>query len=56
MRIAMVLSWILSSLLVLTSLSFAAESDVDRLLELLVEKKVLTAPDAAGFRADLALM
>jgi phosphate-selective porin len=35
--------------------SFAAESDVDKLLDLLVEKKVLTTEDAAGFRADLAL-
>lgn len=35
--------------------SFAAESDVDRLLNLLVKKGVLTAEDAAGFRADLVV-
>lgn len=34
--------------------SFAAESDVDRLLNLLVKKGVLTAEDAVGFRAELA--
>lgn len=38
------------------TLSFAAETDVDRLLNLLVEKGVLTEEDAAGFRADLAIL
>ncbi|MBI4946617.1 MAG: hypothetical protein HY840_09470, partial [Bacteroidetes bacterium] len=33
----------------------AAETDVDRLLDLLVEKGVVTKDDAVGFRADLAV-
>lgn len=55
MKVILVFSWLLIIILVLTPLSFAAESDVDRLLELLVEKKVLTHGDAAEFRADLAV-
>ncbi len=55
MKIFLIFSWLLVSLLVLTPLSFAAESDVDRLLDLLVEKGVVTKDDAAGFRADLAV-
>lgn len=48
-------SLLILSFLFLTSISQAAESDVDRLLELLVEKNVVSADDAAGFRADLAI-
>lgn len=55
MKVISVLGWLLVSLLIFTSLSFAAESDVDRLLELLVEKGVVAQEDAAGFRADLAV-
>lgn len=55
MRAFLIFSWLLTSLIVITPLSFAAESDVDKLLDLLVEKKVLTSEDAAGFRADLAV-
>jgi len=55
MRIFLVSSWLVISLLVFAAISFAAESDTDRLLDLLVEKKVLTIEDAAGFRADLAV-
>ena len=55
MRIIPILSWLVVSLLVFTPLSFATESDVDRLLDLLVEKGVVTKDDAAGFRADLAV-
>ncbi len=55
MRIIPILSWLVVSLLVFTSISFAAESDVDRLLDLLVEKKVLTSEDAAAFKGDLAI-
>lgn len=55
MRVIPVFGWLLVSLLILTPLSFAAESDVDRLLNLLTEKGVVSEEDAAGFRADLAL-
>lgn len=55
MRIIPVIGWLLVSFLVLTPISFAAESDVDKLLDLLVEKGVVAQEDAAGFRADLAV-
>lgn len=55
MRIIPVVGWLLAAQLALAPLSFAAETDVDRLLELLVEKKVLTKDDATAFRADLAI-
>jgi len=51
----LIFSWLLSSILIISPLSFAAESDVDRLLELLVERKVLSKDDATAFRADLAV-
>lgn len=43
-------------LLIFASFAAAAETDVDRLLNLLVDKGVLTGEDAAGFRADLAIV
>ncbi len=55
MRIFLIVTWLLVSLLVFSQILYAAESDVDRLLELLVEKGVVTKEDAAGFRADLAV-
>jgi len=55
MRILAVFSWILVSLLVLTSVSQAAESEVDKLLDLLVAKGVVSKEDATGFRAELAV-
>lgn len=55
MRKFLIFGWLLVSILVINPLSYAAESDVDRLLELLVEKKVLTKDDATAFRADLAV-
>ncbi|MDP2938675.1 MAG: porin, partial [Candidatus Omnitrophota bacterium] len=55
MRSILISSWLVVSLLVFTSISFAAESDVDRLLDLLVEKKVVSAEDAAAFKGDLAI-
>lgn len=55
MRIIPVLGWLVVSLLVANTVSYAAESDVDRLLNLLVEKGVLSKDDAAGFRADVAV-
>ena len=45
MRSILILSWLVVSLLVFVPLSFAAESDVDRLLDLLVEKGVVTKDD-----------
>ncbi len=55
MKVFLIFSWLLVSFLILTSLSYAAESDVDKLLELLVKKKVITADDAAEFRVELAV-
>lgn len=55
MRIFPVAGWLIISLLVLAPVSWAAESDVDRLLNLLVEKGVVSKEDAANFRADLAV-
>lgn len=55
MRIFIISSWLLINFLGLARLSFAAESDVDRLLDLLVTKKVLSTEDAVTFKADLAV-
>jgi phosphate-selective porin OprO and OprP len=55
MKNFILLIWLAVSFFVLSALSFAAETDVDRLLDLLVEKGVVTKDDAAGFRADLAV-
>lgn len=55
MRIFPAFSWLVVSFLILVPVAFAVESDVDRLLDLLVEKKILSLGDAAGFRADLAV-
>lgn len=55
MKSFLVLGWLVVSLLVFVPLSFAAESDVDKLLDLLTEKGVVTKDDAAGFKADLAV-
>ncbi len=55
MRATFVFSWLLISLLVIAPAAIAAESDADRLLELLVQKKILTQSDATAFRADLAI-
>lgn len=49
------ISWLLVSFLVITPVLWSAESDVDRLLDLLTDKNVVTKEDAAGFRADLAI-
>ncbi|MBI5418233.1 substrate-binding domain-containing protein [Candidatus Poribacteria bacterium] len=51
----LVFSWLLINLFVFKQISFAAESDVDKLLDLLIEKNVVTKDDASGLRADLAL-
>ncbi len=55
MKNFILLIWLAVSFFVLSALSFAAETDVDRLLDLLVEKGVVTKDDAVGFRADLAV-
>lgn len=49
--------WSLSAAVffIITSASWAVESDVDRLLQLLVKKGVVTEQEAAEFRADLAV-
>ncbi len=46
---------VFTALLSFNQVAFALESDTDRLLSLLVDKKVISADDAAGFRADLAV-
>lgn len=55
MRVFLISGWLIASLFFTAALSWAAETDVDRLLSLLVEKKVLTPDDATAFRADLAV-
>lgn len=55
MRILAVFGWALVSLLIFVSVSDAAESEVDKLLELLVKKGVVTQGEATGFRAELAV-
>jgi len=40
---------------IFTSLSFAAENDIDGLLNLLLDKAVITTAETAGLRADLAM-
>ncbi len=55
MKILAVFSWVLVAALVIVSVAFAAETEVDRLLDLLVKNGVVTQDDAAGFRADLAI-
>jgi hypothetical protein len=55
MKRILVVGLIAASLFVLGSVSWAAESDVDRLLELLVKKGVVTTQEAVEFRADLAV-
>lgn len=54
MKIIKLCSLLVLSLLILTQSSQAAESDADRLLNFLIEKKVVTDEDAAVYRADLA--
>ncbi|MDD5465134.1 MAG: putative porin [Candidatus Omnitrophica bacterium] len=55
MRIVPVAGWFLAAQLVLATLSFAAETDVDRLLEFLIKERVITQEKATEFRADLAI-
>lgn len=55
MKIIRVFCWLFVSLLILTPISFAAVSETDLLLNLLIEKGVVTNEDAAVFRAELAI-
>lgn len=55
MKVFLFSVWLVISILILAPISLAAESDVDGLLDLLVEKGVFTKDDAAAFRADLAV-
>ena len=55
MKVFLIFSWLMVGLLFFAPVSFAVESDVDRLLDLLVVKGVLTQDDAANFRAELAV-
>lgn len=55
MKISAVFSWVFAGALLIASLANAAESDVDKLLDLLVKKGVVTQSEATGFRADLAV-
>jgi phosphate-selective porin OprO and OprP len=51
------LSWLVVSIFifVMISVSWSSESEVDKLLQLLIKKGVITEQDAAEFRADLAV-
>jgi len=55
MRIFLVSGWLIASLFFAGALSWAAETDVDRLLEFLIKEKILTQEKATEFRADLAI-
>lgn len=56
MKIFPVVGWALVAAVIFTKPALgASESDVDRLLELLVEKKVLTTGDAIQFRSRIAI-
>lgn len=55
MRVIRVFSLLVFSFLAITGVSLAAESEADRLLNFLIEKKVVTLEDAAVYRADLAV-
>lgn len=55
MRVFLATGWLIASLVFTTALSWAAESDVDRLLEFLIKEKVITQEKATEFRADLAI-
>ncbi|MDI6783249.1 MAG: porin [bacterium] len=57
MRTIPAFRWRLLSLffLVVSPVGWAGESEVDKLLDLLVEKGVVTKEESAGFRADLAV-
>ncbi len=55
MRVLLVVGWLLAAQLASSTLAFAVETDVDRLLEFLIKEKVLTQEKATEFRADLAI-
>ena len=55
MRVFRIFSWLAAILFFTGAKLWAVESDVDRLLELLVQEKVISAEKATEFRADLAV-
>jgi len=55
MKFSRILNLVLFMLFFCASLSLAGESDMDKLLDLLLEKGVITQEEAAGFRADVAV-
>ncbi|MBI5563123.1 MAG: hypothetical protein HY894_09790 [Deltaproteobacteria bacterium] len=55
MRTFAIYGWLIVSLFVLTPVVYAAESDTDKLLDLLVEKGAVNKEEAAGLRADSAI-
>lgn len=55
MKNLLLFSRLLAGLLMFAPVIYAAESDVDGLLNLLTEKKILTAEEAAEFRANSAI-
>ncbi len=55
MRVFLISSWLIASVFFTGALSWAAETDVDRLLEFLIKEKVITQEKATEFRADLAV-
>ena len=55
MKFTLVATWGVIGFLVFVPRAFAVESDVDRLLDLLIKKGVVTQEEAAEFRADLAV-
>lgn len=57
MRIFLISSWLIASIFFAGAYTYvwAAESDVDKLLDLLVQEKVITQEKATAFRANLAV-
>lgn len=55
MRVFLISGWLIASLFLTGAYSWAAETDVDRLLEFLIKEKVITQEKATEFRADLAV-
>ncbi len=55
MKSLAVFSWVVAGALFIAPIANAAETEVDRLLDLLVKKGIVTQDDAVGFRVDLAV-
>lgn len=55
MKFVWILSWLLIGLFILAPLTMAKETELDKLINLLIEKGVITLEEAAKLRAELAI-